>query len=681
MQANTSDDDEVLGSPIPTAANSDAHVASIRACENCRTRKRYSERKIDLIEDRLGTITKLLKELLKTNGTVARTCQEPASDTHNVVRTTSAASSPNLSKSVVGPGVEGESSLSAHSIFVNEFLRDFVQPDPEIRRTLEDLSNIVSDSRQQGLSGESPQTNVVLRSRVQQKRTDLPPFPKVAALIRLAKAQRLAGSGWVYEYITMKSFGDLCLEVYYSDEPSLFDCVSVYAGLFSLFWDYACMDELPDIEKEQSMEYCRRCQDSLEIGLAGLPLQLPTSSNVVASLLFACFYAIGCSKPLLCWSLASKASEICQTLGYHRKTVARIANPESSSYTQFLFWTTYSVDKTLSLRLGRASTIPNWEISIGPPDLSNADQDPVLAYFVLWIKLARIQGNIYEMLYSPESMLLSVSDRQSRVDLLRKDLDGLDKETQDTMKDWYKISKMNSGENLMEFYATSDAVLRLSLLTHVCRAAPRADDSPTTFDPYCVEVARATMEKHHDCMAIIRKRNNVYFSTYVHWTLLFAPFVPFIVIFCNVMETQDQMDLARLDAFVQSIQPASTVSAPAARMHRLFQVLQKIATRYITLALEADAEEARFPETNAQLAAIGLPHARAYSTSRQHEQSSNYCDEMDTQLLYEPNNPEIANNEPHFRRSSVNSLFWMGNGAQLENWFYDNQMSMDSLQL
>lgn len=69
----------------------------------------------------------------------------------------------------------------------------------------------------------------------------------------------------------------------------------------------------------------------------------------------------------------------------------------------------------------------------------------------------------------------------------------------------------------MEFYATSDAVLRLSLLTHVCRAAPRVDDSRTTFDPHCVEVARATIEKHHECMAIIRTRNSLYFSIYVHW--------------------------------------------------------------------------------------------------------------------------------------------------------------------
>lgn len=127
-----------------------------------------------------------MKEL-KTNGITASTSQEPQHDTPNTARKTTFASSPNLSESVTGPGVEGESSLSAHSVFVNEFLQDFVQPDPEIRRTLDHLSNIVSDSRQQSHAGTSPRPNVKSRGQAQQKRDELPPFPKVAALIRLAK--------------------------------------------------------------------------------------------------------------------------------------------------------------------------------------------------------------------------------------------------------------------------------------------------------------------------------------------------------------------------------------------------------------------------------------------------------------------------------------------------------------
>lgn len=85
----------------------------------------------------------------------------------------------------------------------------------------------------------------------------------------------------------MRSFGDLCLEVYFSDNPTLFDYISVNAGLHSLFWDYASLDEVPETEKEQSIAYSRTCQDNLDVGLSELPLQLPSSANVVSTLLFA----------------------------------------------------------------------------------------------------------------------------------------------------------------------------------------------------------------------------------------------------------------------------------------------------------------------------------------------------------------------------------------------------------
>lgn len=145
----------------------------------------YSEKKIDLIDDRLGTITKLLKEL-KTSAPFAPS-QELQFNTSDVARSTTVASSPNVTEFAAGPGVEGESSLSAHSVFVNEFLQGFAQPDPEIRRTLNDLSNIVGNAGQQGNSEDSPRTDVKKRSDIQRKKNTLPPFSKVAALIRLAK--------------------------------------------------------------------------------------------------------------------------------------------------------------------------------------------------------------------------------------------------------------------------------------------------------------------------------------------------------------------------------------------------------------------------------------------------------------------------------------------------------------
>lgn len=71
-------------------------------------------------------------------------------------------------------------------------------------------------------------------------------------------------------------------------------------------------------------------------------------------------------------------------------------------------------------------------------------------------------------------------------------------------------------------------------------------------------------------------------------TPLFAPFIPFIVVFCHVIETRDEADIARLGAFVASIQPAAAASDAAAKLHRLLQVLHGVAARWVELPARCD---------------------------------------------------------------------------------------------
>lgn len=66
-------------------------------------------------------------------------------------------------------------------------------------------------------------------------------------------------------------------------------------------------------------------------------------------------------------------------------------------------------------------------------------------------------------------------------------------------------------------------------------------------------------------------------------TILYAPFVPFIVIFCHVIETTDLTDLDRLHSFVASLDPAIKLSEATARLQRLFQVLYNVALKYVEI--------------------------------------------------------------------------------------------------
>jgi hypothetical protein len=143
-------------------------------------------------------------------------------------------------------------------------------------------------------------------------------------------------------------------------------------------------------------------------------------------------------------------------------------------------------------------------------------------------------------------------------------------------------------------------------------------------------------------------------NTHIHRTLLFAPFVPFIVLFCNVMETRDQHDLSLLHSFIDSIHSASTISSHAAKMHGLFRVLHNIARHYVTQL---------GPETDAQLAAMGFPHVRQYGTA-------DSLGDVHSQVFGEPSG--VA-------EGGVDPMFWMGNGAELESWLFENQVEVEGM--
>ena len=92
--------------------------------------------------------------------------------------------------------MEGESSLSAHSVFVNEFLRNVVEADyletssSEMRETLNALSHIASASKLQ--SGASEVAYPYARSDradTPSQRCELPPIQKAVSLIHFAKSK------------------------------------------------------------------------------------------------------------------------------------------------------------------------------------------------------------------------------------------------------------------------------------------------------------------------------------------------------------------------------------------------------------------------------------------------------------------------------------------------------------
>ncbi|KAH3269453.1 hypothetical protein KXW55_003958 [Aspergillus fumigatus] len=571
----------------------------------------------------------------------------------------------------VGPIVEGDSSLTAHSAFANDFLKSFVNVDSgqdcslEMRQTLDALAHTVAALKKQTATGEIIDSHFPPTHRPRLKGLELPPIEKVVALTHLAKSQSLAGTGWIYEFILLNQFSDMCLGVYFSDDYPDVDVITVNAGLHSLFSDYAF--QLSEQHREEYFGFASLCRANLEAALADLPLHLPATSNTIVALMFGAFHFIELSKPSMSWTYASKASELCQTLGYHRNVSMKLDSQDIIQYKLFLFWSVYFLDKSLSLRLGRASTMPDCEITIPQPSVNSFSHAPVRAYFPLWIECARCQGNIYAMLYSPSSLTQPDSVRHDRVQILVNDLQALEKATRNTHNQWIKTASQTSGEDLVNFFALSDDVLRLSLLTLVYRAAPPTKGSSTTFSLSCIKAAETALRRHHDCIDVIRKNGSIYFAKYIHWTLLFAPFSPFIVIFCHVIETQDQSYLSPLHDFVDSIKLAPTVSDAAARMYHLFLVLYNVALRYIELRTsQKPGQTPACAEMDEYLAALGLSAPVSVDDHQSESQSLG----TDPRHVFTRQGSE-QREEP---------MMWMGNEAALDGWFSSNRVIMGLLQ-
>jgi len=148
-----------------------------------------------------------------------------------------------------------------------------------------------------------------------------------------------------------------------------------------------------------------------------------TPDNIHAIMLGAT-YAVEISKPALCSILTSTAAGLCQTLGYHRMASMKNDNADEKWMKSQTFWSVYVLDKSLSLRLGRASVIQDYDISLPLPSaFGKAVSNFWTVLVVYWIKCSAIQGRLYKQLYSPAALQDSEEIRASTAKEIAADLE------------------------------------------------------------------------------------------------------------------------------------------------------------------------------------------------------------------------------------------------------------------
>ncbi|KAL2257532.1 hypothetical protein VTK26DRAFT_9511 [Humicola hyalothermophila] len=136
-----------------------------------------------------------------------------------------------------------------------------------------------------------------------------------------------------------------------------------------------------------------------------------------------------------------------------------------------------------------------------------------------------------------------------------------------------------------------DEVLHWSALTLIYRAIPSPPGSPSAFNSECIHAARQAFASHQEYMEMAGESMALK-AGYIRWNIIYIPFFPVIVLFCHIVETSDDGDdLARLAAFVDSLQPVCAASESVAKLHRVCQVLHNVAS----LCVRARAQRLRDP--------------------------------------------------------------------------------------
>jgi hypothetical protein len=246
----------------------------------------------------------------------------------------------------------------------------------------------------------------------------------------------------------------------------------------------------------------------------------------------------------------------------------------------YIFWMIYFFDKAMSLRLGRASFIQDFDISLPfvlLPEASAQTNGQMLGY---WIKVARVQGETYEKLFSPAAFLKAPEERTRIASELvsalneawneRGDARVIDVPTtagayaqnsiprnsspNDTelpskrkrskeqplntsieAREYIKsmsckasntptLTRTDTLERAEDVFFHSDVVMHYSTCSLIQRAV---SPDNVTFNRESLESSRAALVAHMRCNAQFNHKGyEDLWNGYVHWSILQAPFTP-----------------------------------------------------------------------------------------------------------------------------------------------------------
>lgn len=135
------------------------------------------------------------------------------------------------------------------------------------------------------------------------------------------------------------------------------------------------------------------------------------------------------------------------------------------------------------------------------------------------------------------------------------------------------------------FIIHANRAIEYSILASIYRGIPSGQSSSLAPCPECISAARVTLKEIEVCMSMLADAAlwSPSLDIWVNEIILLAPFMPFLILFCSIVETSNSSDLDRLRQLVDSLQ--SMAQSPrysaCSKQLRILKALYDVAAKYV----------------------------------------------------------------------------------------------------
>ncbi|KAH6840669.1 hypothetical protein B0I37DRAFT_384834 [Chaetomium sp. MPI-CAGE-AT-0009] len=598
-----------------------------------------------------------------------------------------------------------DSSLFSHAVMATNFLQDTVDADPSISDVATEMTSVLDtlrsvldlQKRQNDASDQLHPFSNPLPSGTGPVDPPIPPLAKIMACLRVAQEHPRVLVFWPQEFSSLGEFTRHVIMVCSPGSATDADLIVVYAGLHWLFSECSAI-MMEEAVKQDFQAQSLVCMRSLEAVLSSLSFHMPMTIDYVLAMYMATLYSFYKGKPFVAWDFITKASLMAQGLGLHSKHSMASETSEDRRRKNYLFWAVYALERSLSLRLARASTIRDHDITIPKPEMERRPVSVLQFRSLNWIDAACIYGRLYDELFSPSSLGLPLPMRVVRAKALASDWGHIMVKREEQYRHLEREPCGAEEPVLLNFLRHADRVGDYSLLAAIQRCIP-VDGSPGCgISAECLSTARVALQEQAKCMSMLPDEalNSIHLDLWINGGLLLLPFIPFNILFCSIVETANKADLRYLQGLVETLEALSAVPrySSCTRQLRIFGALFNVASKYVEIKSKkqdrngaAVIRAAPIQRTSIELPSDLLPttdfERHSFGVVTQHESMAMMPEGIEDKLVSEQIPPQGS--YPHrvgaFEGQDFHdfSMELDPLGAQMGNWLQENSEMMNFL--